>query len=301
MQLEPKEYATQYEQVHSVNFRSILRHTVLSTLATFYEKTGQMSSALNRNRVQFLYLHHVFEDEEDSFRKLLRILNRDHCFISYSDAVDRIWNGNIDRSYIAFGFDDGLKNCLRAAKIMNEFGLKACFFLTTSLVGETNYYKIREFCTKRLRMPPTDFLSWDDAEILLKEGHEIGSHTITHPNLAQSSVQQIQTEISGSFELLTRRFGNVKHFSWPFGRFFHFSPTAAKIVFQTGFKSCASAERGCHVAQSEKVGLCIRRDHIIAKWPTNHVLYFIAKNSQKAVKINNQWPQGWLEIIEKKT
>lgn len=286
------EYTTQYKQVHSVSFRSWLRHVILSTLTTFNGVTGQIPSSLKRNRVQFLYLHHIFEDEEDSFRELLRILSRTHCFISYSEAVDRIWNGNIDGRYIAISFDDGLKNCLRAAQILNEFRVRACFFISPSIIGETNHQKIKEFCSQRLHMLPVEFLSWEDVETLLKEGHEIGSHTMTHQNLAHLSVKQIQTEITESFELLTKKIGDVKHFSWPYGRFFHFSPTAARIVFETGFKSCASAERGCHVAQSEKLDLCIRRDHIIAKWPIDHILYFMARNSQKASIHNNLWPQA---------
>lgn len=283
--MEPEQYVSKYKQVCSANFRSIFRHVILSTLATSYKVTGQMSSLLSRNRIQFLYLHHVFEDEENSFRKLLVTLNSKHCFISYSEAVDRIWDGNINRQYVVISFDDGSKNWLRAAQIMNEFGIKACFFPCISMVGETKKQRV--------------LLSWEDIEFLLKKGHEIGGHTVHHPNLAQLSLQQIQDEIMGCFELLTQRIGDVKHFSWPFGRFSHFSPTAAKIVFEAGFKSCASAERGCHVAQSERLSLCIRRDHIIANWPINHILYFMARNCQTASRHSNLWPKGWIEIIQR--
>jgi peptidoglycan/xylan/chitin deacetylase (PgdA/CDA1 family) len=300
--LEHRRYATQYQQVRSADLRSVLRHIALSTLDTSYRITGRMVSALNIDRVQFLYLHHVFGDEEDSFRSLLRTLSLEHRFISYSEAVDRILAGDIDGPYIAISFDDGLKNCLRAAQIMNEFGATACFFVCPSMVGETDHQKIKEFCSQKLNKPPMEFLSWDDVETLLEEGHEVGSHTMTHPNLAQLSVQQMQSEIAESFELLTKRIGNIKHFSWPFGRFFHFSPAAARTVFDTGFKSCASAERGCHVARSEKkVDLCIRRDHTIARWPVNHVLYFMARNSRRASMRSNQWPPGWIEIAQRET
>jgi len=296
-------FTTQYEQVYSVDLRSIIRDVVISGLATFYQITDKISSALGRNRIQFLYLHHLFEDEEDSFRNLLLVLSQRHRFISYSEAVQKILQGNIERPYISLSFDDGLKNCLGAARIMKEFGIKVCFFLCTSMVGETNYQKIKEFCAKRIHFPPMEFMSWDDVEILLKEGHEIGSHTMAHSNLTQLSVRKIQAEITESFQVLTKRVGSIKHFAWPYGRFFHFSPTAAKIVFETGFKSCASAERGCHVtAQSERqeYNLCIRRDHIIAKWPINHILYFLAKNSRKASIQNNYWPSGWLATIQGK-
>src|ERR1700720_330956 len=134
--------------------RGIVRHVALSTLAKFYETTGQMSPALKRNRIQFLYLHYLFEEDEKSFRKLLEKLSADHRFISYSEAVDKILGGDIERPYIALSFDDGLRNCLNAAQIMNEFGIRACFFVCGSMVGEADYQKIKEFCLQKLGMPP---------------------------------------------------------------------------------------------------------------------------------------------------
>lgn len=295
------EYADQYKQVQSVKSESMLRHLVLSYLATFYKVTGQISSSAKRNRVQFLYLHHLFKDEEESFRNMLRILSRGNHFINYSEAVDRIMNGEIDKPYIAVSFDDGLKNSLSAAKIMDEFGIRACFFLCTSMVGETDYQKIKKLCFQ-IRMPTTEFMSWGDVEALVKKGHEIGGHTATHPNLAQLSVPEIEAEITESFDVLAKRLGCVKHFAWPLGRFSHFSPDAARIVFAARYQSCASAERGCHVSpqpERKRSSLCIRRDHIIARWPVNHILYFIAKNSRLSSIRSNQWPTGWREIIER--
>jgi len=296
--LKPGEYSTQYKQIYPINPRSVFRHAALSGLALLYKVAGYIPSSLEKNRVQFLHLHHVFEDEEDSFRKLLRSLSKNHHFISYSEAVERIWKGDINRPYVAISFDDGLKNCLRAAQIMSEFGLKACFFLCISIIGETDYYRIKEFCSSKLYQPPLEFLSWDDIELLLKQGHEIGSHTMTHSNMAQLSAEQIQTEIVESYRFLAQRIGGVKHFSWPLGRFFHITPTAVRTVFETGFESCASAERGCHVFQADREQLCIRRNNVMAKWPVNHVFYFMARNSRRASICDNQWPQGWSEVMQ---
>ncbi len=294
----PNKYIKKYKEIDSINLRSVVRSCVLSTLSGLSKLTGEMSLGLKTNRIQFLYLHHVFDDEEFYFRRLIRVLSSEYRFISYSEAVERIWNGNIDGRYIVFSFDDGFKNCLRAAEIMREFGISACFFLCGAMIGETSYQKINYFCSQKIYMPPVEFLSWDDVESLLRKGHEVGSHTITHSNLAQLSSQKLQDEIGGSFALLSKRIGKIKHFSWPLGRFHHFSALAARDVFEAGFESCSSAERGCHIAQSDKISLCVRRDHILLQWPMEHIFYFMAKNIQKSSKDNNSWPQGWFDIIQ---
>jgi peptidoglycan/xylan/chitin deacetylase (PgdA/CDA1 family) len=243
-------------------------------------------------------MHNVFKDEQDSFRRLLQVLSYGHHFISYSEAVERIWSGNIDGSYITFSFDDGLKTCLDAARIMNEFGAKACFFLCPSMIGETDYDKIKAFCSQRLYTLPIEFLSWNDVELLLEDGHEVGGHTVNHPNLARLSPVQAQTETAESFTLLSKQVGRIEHFAWPYGRFSHFGPTQAKLVFEAGFQSCASGERGCHVApQEQKSQLCLRRDHILAGWPLDHIYYFMARNSQVASAQTNEWPEGWFETV----
>jgi hypothetical protein len=87
---------------------------------------------------------------------------------------------------------------------------------------------------------------------------------------------------------------NVKHFAWPYGRFFHFSESKKNIVFNLGFKSCASAERGCHtnLNTDNYQDLIIRRDHIVLDWPIRHIEFFLIQNARKMQKINNFFPNA---------
>lgn len=292
--MRTKEYSTPYGEEGIVSARRIARHVALTSLAALYKLTGQMSS-LKSNRIQFIYLHHVFEDEVAGFRRLLRLLSRSHSLISYSEAVERLYRGELDRPYVCVSFDDGLKNCLRAAQVMDEFGVSGCFFICPSIIGERDQRKLKEFCVRKLALPATEMLTWDDVETLIKTGHEIGSHTMSHPVLSRIPRESAQQEIGRSYETLTRRLGAVRHFAWPEGRFFHFNPAAARDVFDAGFQSCASAERGCHVTRPElnPSSLCIRRDYIAARWPLSHAAYFLASNSRTASVKSNRWPEGW--------
>ncbi len=168
------------------------------------------------------------------------------------------------------------------------------------MIGERDPEKIRLFCAEKLRQPPMEFLSWEEVEDLLRGGHEIGSHTLTHSNLARVSEEEMEREIVDSFHRISRRVGRPKHFAWPLGRFGDFTPQAARKVFEAGFISCASAQRGCHVAGSSPRNLCVRRDGILPRWPLSHTLYFLARNARRASFRDNLWPSGWSERIEEK-
>jgi peptidoglycan/xylan/chitin deacetylase (PgdA/CDA1 family) len=275
-----EEYVKHSNDLYRVTPRRICRAAALSALSLAYRIPGWLNRMMQEKRIQFIYLHHTFANEEQSFRRMLERLTLTHTFIGYSQAVKKLVNGDIDKPYISISFDDGFKCSLRGAEILNRFGIKACFFLIGSMIGETDFDTIKRFNRERLLRPPIRYMSWDDVEMLLESGHEIGGHTMTHPVLSQLSYQQIQFEISESYRLLTRRLGTVKHFAWPFGSSSHINDQAIKTVFDAGFESCASAVRGCHLPGSESSlqRMIIRRDYIQATWPLHHVNYFFSKN-----------------------
>lgn len=274
-------FATSASQLPHRLFRDRARHAALTALSKSYSALGRMERGLSRPRIQHLYLHHVFADEIEDFRKLLANLSRDHAFIGYSEALDRISTGAIDRPYLAFSFDDGLKSCLAASAVLREFDVSACFFVVGGMVGAHDHEQIARFCADRLAMPPTEFMSWGDLEQLRADGHEIGSHTMSHRRLSQLGPSEVEAELGESHALLTRRLGTVDHLAWPFG---HFSDAPADIIDQgraAGYISCASGERGVHLRQSDLPTLLLLRDHVIASWPAFHIRYFMARNVER--------------------
>ena len=69
-------------------------------------------------------------------------------------------NNKIDKPYIAFSSDDGFKNNLFAAEILNNYGASACFFINPGLVEECDFQKIKNHCRNKLHLPPIEFLNW---------------------------------------------------------------------------------------------------------------------------------------------
>jgi peptidoglycan/xylan/chitin deacetylase (PgdA/CDA1 family) len=271
------------------------RKWALDLLSSGYRLLHDQEKLFSRPRIQFLYIHHIFKDEEKKLVRLLESLGRHHRFAGYSESVDMILRGRIDKPYICLSSDDGLKNNTRAAAIMKEFGARACFFICPEIIGEKNFDKLAGFSRERLHFPPVEFMDWDEVLALRQQGHEIGAHTMSHINIAGSSSDIVEKEIEECYATLKERCGGGPlHFAWPYGRFSDFTGYARKLVFRTGYASCASASRGCHIAnpgeEIRPADLLIRRDHVLLDWPLDHILYFIARNSAAASPGNNSYP-----------
>ncbi len=287
-------FISNYEELQrskTKTFRGHLRNIALTGLSL-----AASEQYLNKPRVQFLYIHHVFKDEERRLDILLKRLSKHHQFISYNDAVNKVLTGTVDKAYITFSSDDGFKNNLCAAEILNEYDAKACFFVNPGVVGETDFNKIKKYCKDILEFPPVEFLNWDEVEQLLQMGHEIGSHTMMHMNIAKATTEAITYDMRETYRILNERCGNVKHFAFPYGRFFHFNAIGRKAVFDAGFSTCATAERGCHinpVAAITSEELCIRRDHTVLGWDINHIMYFLINNAKNVSINNNFYPDSF--------
>jgi len=284
---------TRSDELYPVSPRDVLRAAALSFLRRASPSGRNANEYLSRNRVQIANLHNVFPDEEVSFKNLLSRLALKHSFVTYSEAVSRIWSGEIDRPYLTFSFDDGQKSCVRAAEILSGMGASACFFINPWIVGERDERKVEEYCRSQLLAPPMEFMDWHDVERVLSLGHEVGSHGMHHLKLSELTTMQAESEIGESFAAIKSKTGNAKHYAWTYGHFEQFTAFAARFVFEVGHLSCASGVRGCHSARGTGRDLCLRRDHVIAKWPLTHVEYFLARASASSSQATNCWPTEW--------
>ena len=252
--MKPEQITTfkQWHKFRSNNFKSyrirgLIRDLALDILS-FKTKLSSAEKFFKKPRIQFLYIHHVFDDEVENFDVLLNVLSKHHNFISYSKAVNKILTGDIDKPYICISSDDGFKNNLNAVKIMNKYAVKGCFFVNPDTIGLKDFSKVKSFCKNKLLCPPMEFMEWDDLENLIKSGHEIGSHTMNHIKISETNINIVEDNINESYQILNKHFGEVLHFAYPYGRFFHINNQAFNLVFKAGFISCASAERGCHIS-----------------------------------------------------
>lgn len=293
--IKEMKFATHFQEVldrKPLSIRDRVRSIALDVLY-FLEQLKGNRSLLNKPRVQLLYFHHIFEDEEVKFRALLKKLAKNHTFISHSEAVERILTNKIDKPYISFSSDDGLKNNLKAAEILNEFGASCCFFINTDLIDSTDFETIAKHCEEKIDFPATEMLSWDEVKLLQEMGHEIGSHTLNHNKITDMSFEQILEDLKATKDVIESQGLECKHFAYPYGRFFHFNADGKKAVYEAGLYSCSSAERGCHFEQKTNFSneeVLFRRDQVIAHWKWQYIFYFLMNNAKSSVGNSNLYP-----------
>lgn len=77
---------------------------------------------------------------------------------------------------------------------------------------------------------------------LQASGWELGSHTLTHPDLTSISATQLEEEVAGSKEQISKEFGvPIDFFCYPAGKF---NETVVAAVEDAGYKGATTVEEG---------------------------------------------------------
>lgn len=250
-----------------VRARTSLRRVVMAALRS--------RAAAAESGVRIVHYHYVFDDQREGFARQLEYLASRFEPVSLSEAVRRVRSGDVRGRELAITFDDGFRNQLtNAGPALAEAGFSACLFLVAALIGAPPD-AAEHICRKRILMPcAVEPLRGDDVEDLLALGHEIGSHTLTHPNLTQLDDVALAEEVAGSRVALERRLSRpVAHFSAPFGDRERFDSSVARAAAAAGYESCSSAIRGLNRPRDDVFSL--RRHHLIASWSIDDVRHFL--------------------------
>ena len=122
---------------------------------------------------------------------------------------------------VTTSWDDGDVLDLKLANLLDRYNIKGTFYVA------------KEYRKKRL----------SDEEIkTLSHKHEIGAHTLTHPDLCTLSPADQMAEISGSKKWLEGVLGHdVSMFCYPSGRYDKYSVQAVK---EAGFRGARTVEFG---------------------------------------------------------
>ncbi len=123
--------------------------------------------------------------------------------------------------------DDGYRdNYTNAFPILQEYGLKATFFIVT------------EFIDKNLG----NYMTWDMVKEMSASGMQIESHSKTHPDLSVNEKEHVIYEVLGSMETIEAHTGKrSRFFCYPGGRY---NETTIEVVNELDFWGAVTTASG---------------------------------------------------------
>lgn len=136
-------------------------------------------------------------------------------FMNNWKNFDADWICNTNKKIIYLTFDDGYGNSTtgKVLDVLKTKGVKATFYLVGSFV------KDRPDLTRRM----------------INEGHQIGSHTMNHPDFVNISTERQISEIISFNDMMKNKFGyDIKLFRFPSGEF---SDEGLALVNNMGLKA----------------------------------------------------------------
>jgi peptidoglycan/xylan/chitin deacetylase (PgdA/CDA1 family) len=139
-------------------------------------------------------------------------------------------------------FDDNFRSWLRTLPILEEYGVRATFYVNSwpfrDRIGEMD---VRDYLG-RIGAEHETTLSTSELREIAAAGHLIGAHSHTHPVLSALPRAAAQEEIRICREELGSLLGHSpEHFAYPFGMRRHFSRSLRSYCTSIGFTTIANA------------------------------------------------------------
>lgn len=159
----------------------------------------------------------VISTAPDRFRRQLdQLAEHGYRGMGLAEAFrQRAAAGRFPGEAVVLTFDDGFRSVVEhALPALGAHGFTGTVFLASGLVGLSAD-------RARARNPDLDrdLLDWDEAGALLQAGWEIGSHSVSHPDLTRLDAAARGRELADSKAQLEQRLQvSVRSFAYPYGR-----------------------------------------------------------------------------------
>lgn len=115
------------------------------------------------------------------------------------------------KKILTLSFDDGITQDERFIEILNKYGIKCTFNINSSLLGMDGYLLINDKKISHKKISPERVRE-------VYKGHEVASHTLTHPNLTTLSPNEIIEQVERDRRTLSELAGyEVTGFAYPCG------------------------------------------------------------------------------------
>jgi peptidoglycan/xylan/chitin deacetylase (PgdA/CDA1 family) len=237
------------------------------------------------NRITILNYHGIPKKDLDNFRLQIEWLHGNYKLISPQDFHTFLNRKlKIEDHAVLISFDDGFESSYKATRdILDPMEIKAQFFLLSDFVGDKNLNSWKGFVTNNIYKSSKigaqvfDYqkpMSTKEIESLINNGHLMGAHTSTHPNLCDlSSKDQLEHELFYSKKKLEKDFEiSIHSMAYPFGGIEHINEEVIKYISQY-YTYCYSNIRGDNTISTSP--LAIRRQNITPDMPITYLGFII--------------------------
>jgi len=171
--------------------------------------------------------------------------------VGLADGVRALRSGALTGGAVSIVFDDGFVGVHdHAAPALADRHFPATAFVTTGWIGRD----VMPLADTRLGPPMT----WVEVAALAKAGFTIGSHTHTHPRLADLDVYDVRAELQRSRMAIAECLGHPPDtFAYPFGAFGTFDARTRDALAEEGFRVACTTVAGRNRRDADP--LAIRR------------------------------------------
>lgn len=115
------------------------------------------------------------------------------------------------KKLFTLSFDDGVTQDERFISILNKYNIKCTFNLNSELFGKDGFLTIDDKRINHTKVPKNRVSQ-------IYQGHEVASHTLTHPFLPDATVDEIVRQVEEDRKNLSDLVGyNVRGFAYPGG------------------------------------------------------------------------------------
>jgi len=180
----------------------------------------------------------VFHDVQNAewFRESLICLTQKYNIISPEDFINNRFDSK--QINVLITFDDGYTSWIEVcAPILREQNIYALFFINSGLVDAyDDVEKQKLYVKEQLMLSSRKTLSWEGVRALMRAGHTIGGHTVSHARLSNLSKNEQDAEIRGDkkcIEEMTQK--QINTFAYPFGQCGDYTGDTVKIIKEEGY------------------------------------------------------------------
>jgi peptidoglycan/xylan/chitin deacetylase (PgdA/CDA1 family) len=158
--------------------------------------------------------------------------------VTIQDMMRLIREGRNDVRLIALTFDDGYRDFYENAyPVLKHYRYPSTVFVMPGLMGE-------EHAADRERVKVgKPLMDWETLAEISRNNVMIGSHGMTHPSLADISIQEAVRELIDSKREIEKKINKpVDLFCYPYGKF---NDRVREEVKNAGYTGSVSTLRGC--------------------------------------------------------